>query len=154
MPKIVKNVLLILLGVLLLIQFFRIDKTNPPVNPGQDFLQMAGPPAELGTLIKEACYDCHSNETKYPWYTNVQPVAWWVKDHIDEGREHLNFSEWGTYNARKRAHKMEEAVEETKEGEMPLNSYTWAHASARLSDEQRRQLASWFQEQMTREGGQ
>lgn len=150
--RIIKNILLGLLGVLVVIQFFRIDKTNPPVEPGQDFLNLAAPPAELGTLIRNACYDCHSNETKYPWYTNVQPVAWWVKDHIDEGREELNFSEWGTYNAKKRAHKMEEAVEETKEGEMPLSSYTWVHANSRLSDAQRQELAAWFQEQMTKEG--
>ncbi len=140
----VKKILLGLVAVLIIIQFFRIDKTNPPVDNSQDFMTLTSPPAEVAQIMKDACYDCHSHETAYPWYTNVAPVSWWIKKHINEGREHLNFSIWGTYTAKKADHKLEECYEEVEEGEMPLNSYTWAHAEARLTDTQREQLVSWF----------
>lgn len=151
MSKPIKWILLGLLALFIIIQFFQIDKTNPPVETENDFLYLTAPPTELGLLIKSACYDCHSHETEYPWYTSVAPVSWWIKGHIEEGREHLNFSEWATYDAEKRAHKLEEAVEEVDEGHMPLDSYTWIHADARLSETQRNQLASWFEIQMKKQ---
>lgn len=139
-----KKILLGLVAVLVIIQFFRIDKTNPPVDASQDFMTLTSPPAEIAQIMKDACYDCHSHETAYPWYTNVAPVSWWVKNHINEGREHLNFSIWGTYTEKKADHKLEECYEEVEEGKMPMDSYTWAHAEARLTDTQREQLVSWF----------
>jgi hypothetical protein len=146
MKAIVKKILIGLLVVLVAIQFIRIDKDNPPVEESQEFMTLTNPPAEIATLMKTACYDCHSHETKYPWYTNVSPVSWWVKDHIDEGREHLNFSVWGTYSAKKAAHKLEECYEEVEEGHMPLPSYLWVHSEAKLSEEQVNLLVSWFKE--------
>jgi hypothetical protein len=146
MSAIVKKVLIGLLIILVAIQFVRIDKTNPPVEESQEFMTLTAPPAEIASLMKVACYDCHSHETKYPWYTNVAPVSWWVKDHIDEGREHLNFSVWGTYSAKKAAHKLEECYEEVEERHMPLESYPLMHPEAKLSDEQVDLLVSWFKE--------
>jgi len=151
MSTTMKRILLGLLAVLVVLQFFRIDTTNPPIRTDEDFLYLSAPGQELGILIKDACYDCHSYETEYPWYANVAPLSWWIADHIEEGREHLNFSTWAQDDAEKRAYKLEEAAEEVHEGHMPLDSYTWLHADARLSDEQRDRLAAWFEEQMGKE---
>ncbi|RMG31750.1 MAG: cytochrome C [Bacteroidetes bacterium] len=133
-----------LLVALVVIQFFGIDKTNPPADPEQAFDRIEQPPEEVFTLIKHACYDCHSNHTTYPWYTSVQPLGWWIAGHIDHAREELNFSEWGTYSSKKKQHKMEEAAEEVAEKHMPLKSYTWMHPKARLSEEERQMLVDWF----------
>lgn len=124
-------------------QFFRIDKTNPPAEPASDMIAVENVPEDIQVILKNACYDCHSHETEYPWYSNVAPVSWWLKDHIDEGREHLNFSEWASYDAERKAHKLEELAEEVEEKEMPLESYTWAHSESKLSDEERQALVDW-----------
>lgn len=138
-----------LVAIIIILQFFQIDKTNPESDPAIDFMNIANPPEEVATILKTACYDCHSYNTRYPWYTNIQPVAWWVKDHIDHGRDELNFSEFGSYTQRRADHKLEEAAEYILNEEMPLPSFTWAHAEARLTDEQREFLADWFEEQRT-----
>ena len=151
MSTTMKSVFLGLLFLLAVIQLFRIDKTNPELKPGEDFLTLTSPGADLGAMIKDACYDCHSNETKYPWYTNVAPVSWWIKKHINEGREELNFSLWAGYEAKRRIHKMEEAAEMVHEGEMPLKSYIWMHPEADLSAAQEEQLVAFFKAQMVRE---
>lgn len=139
-----KKILLFLFAALVIIQFFRIDKTNPPVDKKTDFLVMKSTPENVSTIIKSACYDCHSNETTYPWYTNVQPIAWFVKKHIDEGREELNFSTFGTYDIMKQARKLKKAAHEVKEGEMPLSSYTIIHQNAKLTKEQAQTLEAYF----------
>jgi len=139
-----KRVILGLVFLFVLIQLFRIDKTNPEFDPSQDFIAVTNPPQEIATMLKAACYDCHSNETKYPWYSNVAPVSWWVKDHINEGRKELNFSLWGTFTEKRINHKLEEGYEKVGEGEMPLKSYLIIHDEARLTDGQRKQLADWL----------
>ncbi|PHN07555.1 heme-binding domain-containing protein [Flavilitoribacter nigricans] len=144
MSKKVKTILLGIIGLLLVIQLFQIDKTNPPVRTEEDFIQIKQPPTNVENTLRTACYDCHSHETAYPWYTSVAPISWWIRHHINEGREHLNFSTWAQYDAERQAHKLEECEEETREGEMPLDSYTWVHREAQLSDTQRQQLADWF----------
>jgi hypothetical protein len=135
-----KKIIFGVLALLLAAQFIRIDKTNPSVDQSKDFITLSKPNAEVELLLKESCYDCHSNTTAYPWYTNVAPVSWWLKNHINEGREHLNFSEWANYTAEQQAHKLEEMEDEIKEGEMPLSSYTITHSNANLSLKQREQL--------------
>lgn len=144
MSKKVKTILLGLIGLLLVIQLFQIDKTNPPVRLEEDFIQIKQPPANVENILRTACYDCHSHETAYPWYTSVAPISWWIRHHINEGREHLNFSTWAQYDADRHDHKLEECEEETREGEMPLDSYTWVHSEAQLTDQQRKELADWF----------
>ena len=141
-----KKILLALLAIFIILQFFQIDKTSPEYDNSQDFLAITNPPAEVSFIIKTACYDCHSYETKYPWYTSTQPVGWWIKDHIDEGRSELNFSEWGTYTFRRADHKLDESIELVEELEMPLPSYLRAHKEARLTDAQRETLTNWFSE--------
>ncbi len=139
-----RNILIGIVLLLLLIQLFRIDKTTKPVNPAIDFIALTSPNADLENILKVACYDCHSNQPRFPWYTNIAPVSWWIKHHIDEGSHHLNFSEWGTYTEKRKNHKLEECVEMIEEGEMPMDSYTWMHKEAKLTDAQKRQLVEWF----------
>jgi len=139
-----KKVGLALLVIFLIMQFFRIDKSAPQVDPKLDFLEMTNPSDEVKALIKDACYDCHSYETVYPWYSNIAPVSWWTKHHVDEGREELNFSVWAEYSLKKADHKLEECAEEVEEGEMPLSSYTVTHSEAKLSKEQKESLEEFF----------
>ena len=139
-----KRILIGLAVLLVLSQFIRIDKTNPPVDPKIDFATVAQPPAEVLTLLKDACYDCHSHEIRYPWYSNVAPVSWWLKGHVNEAMEHFNFSTLGMLNAEDLKWALGSAADEIREGEMPLTSYTWMHPKARLTDEQRALLATWL----------
>jgi cbb3-type cytochrome oxidase cytochrome c subunit len=128
----------------IVIQVFRINKTITPVNEQTDFMAVTQTNPEVATILKNACYDCHSNQPTYPWYTSVAPVSWWIKNHINEGSKHLNFSIWQTYTVKRKDHKLEECVEMIEEGEMPMNSYTWMHQEAKLTDAQKQLLIDWF----------
>ena len=139
-----KKILLVLAILLLFIQSFRIDKSIKPVDSSKDFISLTSPSTEVNQLLKMACYDCHSNQPTFPWYSNVAPVSWWIKHHIDEGSEHLNFSEWGTFTPKRKHHKLEECVEMLEDGEMPMSSYTWMHNESKLTDAQRLLLVNWF----------
>lgn len=130
---------------LFIIQFFKIDHSNPAVIQENDFIYLTKPPQPIQAMLKNACYDCHSDETKYPWYTDYQPIGWWVKGHIKGGKKHLNFSRWGTYQSEKRNFKIDECIEEIKENHMPLKSYTWTHDDAKLDENQKKQLITWLQ---------
>ena len=141
--SLIKKISIGLLAIIVIIQFFRIDKTNPPVDPALDMINVAQVPEEIESILKTSCYDCHTNESVYPWYTNVAPVSWWVKKHINEGRDELNLSEWGSYSLRRKDHKLDEIVEMIDEEEMPLPSYLIAHGDARLSAEQKALLVDW-----------
>lgn len=141
-----KKILIGLAVIVVVIQFFRIDKTNPPVQEELDFVTITNPPAEVASMIRSACYDCHSFESTYLWYSNIAPISWWTKHHVNEAREELNFSEWGTFSAKRKDHKLEECVEEIEEGEMPLKPYTWTHGDAKLSPEQKEMLITWLKE--------
>lgn len=139
-----KKIALGFIALLVIIQFFRIDKTNPAIVQENDFISVTNPPENIKQLLKTSCYDCHSNESTYPWYTNIAPVSWWVKQHINEAREELNFSEWGTFTEKRKKHKLEEVYEEVEEGEMPLKSYLIVHSDAKLTTEQKNELVAWF----------
>ena len=138
----VKQIAIGFIALLVIIQFIRIDKTNPAVVIENDFIVQTNPPEHIQTILKTSCYDCHSNESTYPWYTNVAPISWWVKQHINEAREELNFSEWGTFNAKRQKHKLEECFEMIQEGEMPLPSYLIVHSEAKLTT--KNELVAWF----------
>ncbi len=139
-----KYIFFTIIVILIVCQFFPIDKTNPEVDSTKDFLTMENPPTEVKQLIKTACYDCHSNETQYPWYTNVAPISWWIKKHIDNGRKKLNYSNWGDYEADKKQHKLKESAEEIHEKQMPLLSYFVMHPEAKLDDTQRQMIVDWI----------
>lgn len=100
-------------------------------------------PESVQQILKTSCNDCHSNYTVYPWYSSIQPVDWWLQNHVNEGKRGLNFSEFGTYRIFKQYHKLEETIEMIDEGEMPLSSYTLIHSNAKLSAEQKALLKSW-----------
>ncbi|MFY1047002.1 heme-binding domain-containing protein [Chryseobacterium sp. GP-SGM7] len=143
-----KKILVILLVAFVIIQFFPIDKTNAPLNPGMDFIKIKNTKPEIAKLINTSCYDCHSDETKYPWYSSIAPASWWLKNHIDEGRKHLNFSIFATYEPERQIHKMEECVEMLEKHEMPLESYYIGHQDAKLSDLQRQELIKYFKKEI------
>lgn len=140
----VKNILKVALLALILIQFFKIDKTNPPINPAHDLLSAEVIDQEVLTILEDACNDCHSYQTTYPWYTNIEPLSWYVKGHIKHGRGNLNFSEWYNYSEAKQKHKAEECVERINNGSMPLSSYKIMHPKSRLDDAQKLILINFF----------
>jgi hypothetical protein len=146
-----KKIALGLLILLLVFQIFRIDKKIEPINSTKDFLFLSGANERVSTLLQNACYDCHGTHPRYPWYTNIAPVSWWIKHHINEGTHHLNFSEWSSYTSRRKDHKLEECVEMIDEGEMPMTSYTWMHKDARLTKEDKELLISFFNSLRTHE---
>ena len=139
----VKNILIMLLIAFVLIQFYPPEKNQSGTIPETDIVMMTHPPEAVKNILETSCYDCHSNTTRYPWYNNIVPVSYWMADHIDHGKKHLNFSDWGTYNSKKKAHKLEEVIEEVKAHEMPLKSYLWMHDEAKLSEEQIKTLTEW-----------
>ncbi|MDR1877502.1 MAG: heme-binding domain-containing protein [Flavobacteriaceae bacterium] len=140
-----KKILIITLLVLVAIQFIRIDKTNPPVDAEQDYVTMTHAPVEVKNILKRACYDCHSNEVKYPWYTNIAPVSWYIKEHINQGKEYLNFSEFGKYNKYQKEHVITGLFHVIEKRTMPLDSYVWLHEEAALSAEDNKILLEWFE---------
>ncbi|HRO42136.1 MAG TPA: heme-binding domain-containing protein [Flavipsychrobacter sp.] len=137
-----RKILIGIVVVLIVIQFFRPEK-NQSKDFSKDITTVYTVPEDVQTILKTACYDCHSNYTTYPWYNNFQPMAWWLQSHIKDGKKHLNFSEFAGYTAKKQAHKMEETWEMVEKEEMPLNSYTWTHAPAQLTKEQRTLIIDW-----------
>lgn len=139
-----RKTLLAILILLTGIQFFQQSKSNPVSDPALDLIHLSRPDEEITALLKNACYDCHSHQTHYPWYAYVAPVSWLVSQDIEEGREHLNFSLWGNYSEEKADHKLEECYEEVLEGEMPMDIYTYTHPEARLTDEEKEKLVAWF----------
>ena len=141
-----KKILIIFIVLLAAIQFITIDKTNPPADMNKDFLATTNPPSDIDVILKSACYDCHSNHTEYPWYTNVAPVSWIIKQHINDGRNHLNFSDWNDYTDKKKDHKLEECLDMIKSGEMPMQGYVMFHEEAEFNHEQKMAIISWFSE--------
>ncbi len=132
-----------LIAAFLVLQFFRIDKANPPITETETLESSILVPADISQIIGRSCNDCHSNKTVYPWYSNIQPSGWFLKDHIDDARRHLNFSIFNTYSPQKKAHKLEEICEMVESGAMPLPSYLWLHGDARLSESDSQELCNW-----------
>src|SRR4051794_13254152 len=126
-----KQAVLLVVGVLvvafIVIQFFRIDTTPIPIVQADTIQSGLTVPPDIDMALTRSCGDCHSNQTIYPWYSQVQPVAWWLSNHIAEGRGELTFPPFNPYNARRKKKKLEEICEQVRSGEMPLPSYTWIH---------------------------
>jgi hypothetical protein len=126
-----------------LLQFWRPARNESLTLSPTDLSVLHPVPAPVQALLKRACYDCHSNYTHYPWYANIQPVSWWLTKHIDEGKQHLNFSVYGTYSAKRALKKAEEIADEVTHRDMPLPSYTWLHPEARLSSAEIKLIVDW-----------
>lgn len=131
-----------------LIQFFPIDRTNQPVDTKVNFVDARKSPEKIRTLLKNACYDCHSNETVYPKYAFIAPVSWSVKSHVNEGREHLNFSVWGTYNKDLKENMLTKSVQTIQNKTMPMPGYIVYHKEANLSEAERALLIQYFEEML------
>lgn len=139
----IKKIIYVLLAVLVLIQFFRPVKNIAPITTNSNAIdQVYILPENVKGILQKACFDCHSNTTKYPWYANIQPIAWWMDDHVNEGKGELNFSIFGSYTLKKQDHKLEEISEQIVD-EMPLLSYTIAHKEAKLSKVEKEELTLW-----------
>lgn len=144
-----KKILIGLAVALVVIQFFRPEKNNSG-DRTHSIATKYDMPDEVTSIMKEACFDCHSNTTRYPWYAEIQPTAWWLASHVREGKKHLNFDAFTHRKIAWQNHKLEETIEMVKEKSMPIPSYTWLglHPEAKLSDAQRQTLTAWAQTQM------
>jgi Haem-binding domain len=134
---------LLLLFVFVVLQFFRPKKNIAEGSSVNDITTKYAVPVDVMASLQTSCYDCHSNNTKYPWYSNIQPVAWWLSNHIEDGKRHFNFSEFASYRIGKQYRKLEEINGEIEEGGMPLSSYTLIHGDAKLSAAQKTSIANW-----------
>jgi hypothetical protein len=141
--RFLRRFLILLLVVFIVIQFFR-PKKNISEGPQPNNIATVYPvPENVKSILAKACNDCHSNNTRYPWYNNIQPVAWWLADHVNDGKKELNYDEFTTYRLRKQYRRLEQTRELVEKGEMPLKSYTWIHRDAILTDAEKQALYSW-----------
>jgi hypothetical protein len=127
-------------------QFIRPARTNPVTDPARTLLHIRPMPAHVAAAFDRACRDCHSNDTRWPWYSQVAPVSWFVIDHVNHGRSHFNYSDWSRYDAEESRRLLTAACRLTREQEMPLSSYTWMHRQARLSPADIEAICDWTAE--------
>ena len=129
--------------LLVAIQLYRPAKNESTEISENSILTTEAVPQEVAKILKTSCYDCHSNNTVYPWYSNIAPVSWWLDNHVSEGKEELNFDAWGTYSLKRKNHKLKEIKEMLEDKEMPLESYLWIHDEAKLSSDQQKAIIDW-----------
>ncbi|MBV1925343.1 MAG: heme-binding domain-containing protein [Dokdonia sp.] len=143
--KWIKRFFVVALVAFVIMQFVRPDKNEGDSDYASvdAFLTETKPVPEVAAVLTDTCFDCHSDQTRYPWYAEVAPVSYWLSDHVKDGKKHLNFSKWSEYSVKRKDHKLEEVVEMVEAREMPLDSYTWTHEEARLSDAQVEALILW-----------
>jgi len=151
MKKMLKWSVVVLALLFLGAQAYRPDRTNPAVDASKTLRANTQLTPEVAAIFERSCNDCHSSDTTWPWYSNVSPVSWFLKSHVEEGRRELSFSEWATYPKRKRERKLHEICEQVEAGQMPLTSYLPLHPSARLSDEDKRRICEWTKREEERQ---
>ena len=134
-----------LLAVFALMQLANPSRVNPPV---QNSFPITHAPPDVQAMLRAACYDCHSDETRWPWYSHIAPISWQIASDVNDGREHVNLSDWPTDPLRA-AKKMEDMSDEIGYGDMPLKKYTLIHADARLTDSQRKEMEDWLTSEAT-----
>ena len=145
--------LLVLFVALVLMQMYHPAKNADPTVTKDDISKLYMVPDSVANILHKACYDCHSNNTVYPWYNNIQPVAFWLDDHINEGKHHVNFSEFGKYTLPRQARKLKKCAHEVEEGDMPMDSYQWMHKSANLTPQEKQLFEKWANELSAQIGG-
>ena len=144
MRRQIRRVFVILCLLLVAIQFFRPTKNLSPGPMSPDDLRALQPiPEAVKTRLEIGCYDCHSNNTRYPWYAEIQPVAWWLDVHVRDGKRELNFSNFGRYPLKRQVDKLESVIDELNNHTMPLPSYTWTHREASFTDSERGEIVAW-----------
>ena len=141
-----QKIFIVLIVLVIAIQFIRPER-NIENNPSRyDIFHKAVQPIEISAMVQSACYDCHSNRTAYPWYASVAPVSWIIANHVKEGKEHLNFSDWKLLDKAQQQHALEEIVEVLEKQEMPLKPYQWLHSEAKMTPEKSTQIIDWANE--------
>jgi len=148
MKKFFKTIGWIVLIVLVIIQFFHPAKNITPGDQPNAIAKAFPVPPDVKIILHKACMDCHSNNTRYPWYNNIQPVAWWLANHVNDGKKELNFDEYIIKRPRFQYRRMEQTIDLVKKEEMPLDSYTWMHKDAILTQEEKTKLFDWAQSVM------
>ena len=141
--KWIKRFLILALVALVIIQFIRPEKNSGGYDTLEAFLSDTKPSENVTAILQSSCYDCHSDQTVYPWYAEIAPVSFWLDEHIEDGKKHFNLSAWSTYSPKRKDHKLEELIEMVEDKEMPLDSYTWMHGDAVLDNEQISSLINW-----------
>ena len=144
--RIVKIIAIILLVAFVGIQFIPTTRNQSDTVPETDFMLVNNVPENIQNKLQVSCYDCHSNNTQYPWYNKIQPVAWFLEDHIKEGKAELNFSKWDSLSNRRKASKLRSIVKQIEAGEMPLDSYTLIHKEAVFSEEEAKEVINFMTE--------
>ena len=134
----------IVVAVVLAIQVIPVERNVSTVPPGQSFQKTEKVPANVAAILKVSCYDCHSNNTRYPWYSELQPGAWFMARHIKKGKEELNFDEFNNYSKRRKKAKIKSIISQIEKDEMPLKSYRMMHGNARLSADEKKELLDFF----------
>lgn len=130
----------------MVIQFPPVNYNQSETVPQTDFMLANKVPATVKKLLQVSCYDCHSNNTQYPWYNKIQPAAWYIEGHIKEGKAELNFNEWDSLSGRRKASKLRGIIKQIESGEMPLESYTLIHGDAVLSQAQQKEVIAYMRE--------
>ncbi|MFY8021714.1 MAG: heme-binding domain-containing protein [Bacteroidia bacterium] len=143
MKKIKITLIIVLIGLFTIPNFFDELSNNGTLYGANDFTQVVNTPTEIKTIMETACFDCHSNQTNYMWYSGIAPLSLILNHDIEEGKHELNFSEFKTYKAKRQKHKLEEIAEQVESHEMPMTAYTWTHPQAKLTDDQRTLLINW-----------
>lgn len=144
MKKILKIALLLLLVAFIGVQFVPTQRNESEMMQKTDFLLVNHTPKNIGKILKESCYDCHSNNTNYPWYNKIQPVKWFLENHIKEGKDELNFNTWDELTDRRKKSKLKAMINQVKDDEMPLSSYTLIHRDAILSDSDKNAIENYM----------
>jgi len=152
--RVLKWMVIVLVALFLVIQFIRPARTNPPVDESQTIFGRTQMTPQVSAILERSCRDCHSNKTVWPWYTNVAPISWWLSNHINEGRQNLNLSEWGKLPPDRQDRKLRQICDEVSDGMMPLSSYVPMHPQAKLSAEDKKILCDWTEAERARLSGQ
>lgn len=144
--KFFKIIAWLLLLSFVVIQFFPTAYNQSETVPKTDFIVVNVPPEKISNLLQTSCYDCHSNNTKYPWYNRVQPAAWYLEEHVKHGKSELNFNEWDELSNRRKASKLKSIISQITNDEMPMESYTLIHRDAIFSDEEKLTIIEYMTE--------
>lgn len=150
MRKYLRIAVIVLFALFLAAQLFRPDRTNPSIVEAETLESSTQVPENVHAILRRSCNDCHANKTEYPWYSNVTPFNFYLAHHIEEGRQHLNFSTWNTYETSRKRRKLDQTCEQVTEGAMPLPSYIWIHRDARLSEADIKTLCDWTEVESAR----
>ncbi|MDY2585983.1 heme-binding domain-containing protein [Winogradskyella aquimaris] len=143
--KIAKIIAVVLLVAFVGIQFVPTERNQSDVVPKTDFMLVNSVPDHIKSKLQTSCYDCHSNNTQYPWYNKVQPIAWFLEDHIKKGKAELNFNEWDSLSNRRKKSKLRSIIKQIESGEMPMASYTLIHTEATFSEEETQKVVKYME---------